>query len=246
MTETFSTNNDGELPVGTYSGTKLNLQSQTSAGCAYTPPSIQTAYNLTGLYKEGFDGTGQTIAIVDWCGSFTIQQDANTFSKRFGLPLLTSSNFAITYTAPSLCIAYDQVEINLDVEWAHAIAPGANINLVVPPSASFLDVNEGEFEVVNLGLGTVLSGSYGSPESFTAQTELDTESLISEIGAAVGISTNFATGDDGDYSILRNSSDGYCAGGFSLGYGRWGRESGVECGQLHCMAIRDGARMRRC
>ena len=202
VTETFSTNNDGELPVGTYSGTKLNLQSQTSAGCAYTPPSIQTAYNLTGLYKEGFDGTGQTIAIVDWCGSFTIQQDANIFSKRFGLPQLTSSNFAITYTAPSLCIAYDQVEINLDVEWAHAIAPGANINLVVPPSASFLDVNEGEFEVVNLGLGTVLSGSYGSPESFTAQTELDTESLISEIGAAVGISTNFATGDDGDYSIF--------------------------------------------
>ena len=201
-TETFSNNNDGSLPIGTYSGTKLNLQSQTSAGCAYTPPSIQTAYNLTGLYKEGFDGSGQTIAIVDWCGSFTIQQDANIFSKRFGLPQLTPSNFAITYTAPSLCIAYDQVEINLDVEWAHAIAPGANINLVVPPSASFLDVNEAEFEVVNLGLGSVLSGSYGSPESFTSQTELETESLISEIGAAVGISTNFATGDDGDYSFF--------------------------------------------
>jgi subtilase family serine protease len=201
-TEKFSNNNDGSLPVGTYSGTKLNLQSQTAAGCAYTPPSIAAAYNLTGLYKEGFDGTGQTIAIVDWCGSFTIQHDANVFSNKFGLPKLTSSNFAITYTAPSLCIAYDQVEINIDVEWAHAVAPGANINLVVPPSANFSDVNEAEFDVANLGLGTVLSGSFGSPESFTSQTELDTESLISEIGAAVGISMNFATGDDGDYSIF--------------------------------------------
>jgi len=201
-TESFSTNGDGELPIGTYSGNKLNLQSATSPGCGYVPSSIQTAYNLTGLYNEGYDGTGQTIAIVDWCGSFSIQSDANKFSKKFGLPKLTSSNFAITYTAPSECIAYDQVEINLDVEWAHAVAPGANINLVVPPSASFQDVDEAEFDVANYGLGNVLSGSYGSPEAFTAATELDTESLISEIGAAAGISFNFATGDDGNFELV--------------------------------------------
>jgi subtilase family serine protease len=200
-TESFSTNADGELPIGTYSGNKLNLQSATSPGCGYTPLSIQTAYNLTGLYNEGYDGTGQTIAIVDWCGSATIQSDANAFSTKFGLPPLTSSNFAITYTATSECIASDQVEINLDVEWAHAIAPGANINLVVPPSASFQDVDEAEFDVANYGLGNVLSGSFGSPEALTAATELDTENLISEIGAARGISFNFATGDEGDYAL---------------------------------------------
>src|SRR5580693_4330395 len=137
--ESFSTHGDGELPIGTYSGNKLNLQSQTGPGCGYTPAEIQTAYNLTGLYNEGYDGKGQTIAIVDWCGSFTIQADANAFSAKFGLSALTSSNFGIIYTAPSLCMAYDQAEINIDVEWSHAIAPGANINLVVPPSASFQD-----------------------------------------------------------------------------------------------------------
>jgi len=203
-TRSFSTNGDGELPIGTYTGNKLNLQSATSPGCGYTPASIQTAYNLTGLYREGYDGTGQTIAIVDWCGSFSIQSDANGFSARFGLPKLTSSNFAITYTARSECIAYDQVEINLDVEWAHAVAPGANINLVVPPSPSFQDVDEAEFDVANLGMGNVLSGSYGSPEALTAATELDTESLISEIGAAVGISFNFATGDQGTFELTDN------------------------------------------
>ena len=35
--QTYSTNNDGELPIGTYRGNHLNLQSLTSAGCAYTP-----------------------------------------------------------------------------------------------------------------------------------------------------------------------------------------------------------------
>ncbi len=189
------------MPIGTYTGNKLDLQSQTGTGCAYTPPSIQSAYNLTGLYSEGYDGSGQTIAIIDKCGSYSIQSDANKFSAKFGLPKLTSSNFAITYTAPSECISYDQVEITIDVEWAHAIAPGANINLVVPPSANFQDVNQAEFDVANEGLGNVLSGSYSSTELYTATTELDTENLISEIGAAVGISFNFACGDYGDYQL---------------------------------------------
>jgi subtilase family serine protease len=199
--ETFSTGGNGSLPIGKYSGNKLNLPTWTSAGCAYTPPVIQTAYNLTGLYNEGYNGAGQTIAIVDWCGSFTIQSDANAFSAKFGLPALTSSNFGIIYTAPSLCMAYDQAEINIDVEWSHAIAPGANINLVVPPSAGFQDVNQAEFDVVNYGWGTVLSGSFASTELYTPTTELDTENLISEIGAVEGISTNFASGDYGDYGL---------------------------------------------
>src|SRR5215470_11690543 len=159
-TDVFSTNNDGQYPIGTFKGNHLNLQSLTSAGCGYTPPMIQAAYGLNRLYAEGYDGTGQTIGIIDWCGSLTIQDDANAFSAAFGLPALTSSNFAITYVpAPSLCQAADQVEINIDVEWAHAVAPGANINLIVPPSASFLDVNQAVFTAVNYGLANVISGS---------------------------------------------------------------------------------------
>jgi subtilase family serine protease len=104
--ESFSTNSDGELPKVTFSGNKLNQESLSGPGCGYTPAEIQTAYNLTGLYAEGYNGKGQTIAIVDWCGSFTIQADANAFSKKFGLPQLTSSNFSIIYTAPSECIAF--------------------------------------------------------------------------------------------------------------------------------------------
>ncbi|MGA9039588.1 MAG: S53 family peptidase [Terriglobales bacterium] len=202
-TETFSNNNDGSQPVATYKGNHLNLQSLTSAGCGYTPPPIQAAYGLTGLYNEGFDGSGQTIGIMDWCGSLTIQDDANAFSAQFGLPQLTSSNFAITYIpTASLCESADQVEINIDVEWAHAVAPGANINLIVPPSASFQDTDEAEFTAIVYGLANVLSGSYGSVESFTDTADLENENLINEIGAVSGISVNFSSGDDGDFSFF--------------------------------------------
>jgi subtilase family serine protease len=202
-TESFSTNNAGQFPIGTYKGNHLNLQSLTSAGCGYTPPMIQAAYNLNALYAEGFDGTGQTIGIIDWCGSLTIQNDANAFSAMFGLPQLTSANFAITYIPTvSTCQAIDQTEINIDVEWAHAIAPGANINLIVPPSASFADVDEAEFSAVIYGLANVLSGSYGSIEALDATSELLTENMINQIAAVAGISANFSSGDAGDFSFF--------------------------------------------
>jgi subtilase family serine protease len=202
-TETFSTNNNGSFPIGTYKGNRINLQSLTSAGCGYTPPMIQAAYNLNALYAEGFDGSGQTIGIIDWCGSLTIQRDANAFSAKFGLPKLTTSNFAITYVPTvSTCQAMDQTEINIDVEWAHAIAPGANINLIVPPSASFSDVDEAELTAVVYGLANVLSGSYGSIEAFDPTSELLTENLINQIAAVTGISANFSSGDQGDYTFF--------------------------------------------
>ena len=195
-TENYTTG--GAFPIATYTG---NGYTKDITACGYTPPEIQQAYNLTGLYKQGFDGTGQTIAIIDWCGSPTIREDANAFSARFGLPPLTSSNFRIlnSFTPPT-CAAPDP-EINIDVEWAHAIAPGANIDLVVPPSASFMDVDDAELYAIAHGLGNVISGSYGSEELFTPPAVLNEENLINQIAAVMGISANFSSGDAGDFTF---------------------------------------------
>ncbi|HEY4977720.1 MAG TPA: S53 family peptidase, partial [Candidatus Acidoferrum sp.] len=198
VTEKFDT--AGGFPKATFTGNNL-YSSLTGPGCGYGPNDIQKAYGLTSLYKEGFDGTGQTVVIIDWCGSNTILQDANAFSAKFGLPALTSSNFQVIETPiPSTC-AGPSPEINIDVEWAHAIAPGAAIDLVVPPSASFQDVNQAVFYAVNYGLGNVISGSYGSEEQYTSPQELATEDLINEIAALSGISANFSSGDYGDFTF---------------------------------------------
>jgi len=196
--QSFSTNGDGELPKATYKG---NLYTTANSGCGYTPPEIQKAYGLTALYKAGLDGTGQTIVILDWCGSPTITSDANAFSKQFGLPALTSSNFKIIYTPTRSTCAAPDPEINIDVEWAHAIAPGAKIDLVVPPSATFQDVDEGLFYAVDYQLGNNISGSYGSEELYTSPAVLITENLIAETAAVLGISANFSSGDDGDFTF---------------------------------------------
>jgi len=182
----------GTYPKATYHG---NSYSSGSAGCGYSPSNIYTAYNLNGLYAEGYDGAGQTIVLIEYCGSPTILNDANTFSERFGLPKLTASNFRIiNYPAPSACAGYFP-GINADVEWTHAIAPGASIDLIVSPTEFPEDLDEAIFYAVNYGLGNVISGSYFIPEFFVGATEAGKENLISEIAAVEGIATNFACGE---------------------------------------------------
>jgi subtilase family serine protease len=201
-TEEYTTG--GSYPKATYKG---NTYYDASSGCGYSPSNIYAAYNLNGLYAEGHDGTGQTIVIMDACGSPTILGDANAFSKKFGLPKLNASNFSvINYPGPSSCAGV-WPNINVEVEWAHAIAPGANIiNLIIPqPLPDFEDTDEAEYYAVSSGLGNVISGGFYSPELRVSGAEENKENLISEIAAVLGIATNFASGDYGDWGFLGGS-----------------------------------------
>ena len=198
---------DGSPKGGTFHGNGYN---NGTAGCAYSPANLYKAYGLDKLYAEGYNGAGQTIAIIDWCGSPTVQQDANAFSKRFGLPALTAANFQIIKPDGASQCSAPNLEINLDVEWAHAIAPGANIALVVPPTGLLDDIDESWFYLVNEGLANVISGSYGAQEAsllyYNQQGELQKENLIAEIGAVQGIASNFSTGDNGEYCEVEGNT----------------------------------------
>jgi subtilase family serine protease len=198
-TEHYTTG--GGYPQATYTG---NVYNESSSGCGYVPADLYTAYDLSGLYLEGYDGTGQTIVILDACGSPTIRDDANTFSKKFGLPKLTASNFSVLeYPSPSTCEGL-WPNINMDIEWAHAIAPGANIiNLIVPEQMpDFEDTDEAEYYAVTSGLGNVISGGFYTPEAFASAAELNKENLISELAAVSGIATNFASGDYANWGFI--------------------------------------------
>jgi len=225
-TDILTTN--GGLPAATYTG---NSYGGTSVGgCGYTPPEIQTAYNLSALYNEGYDGTGQTIVIFEICNTATIKSDANAFSKQFGLPPLTKENFSVIgYPVAAPC-DYPDVEESLDVEWAHAIAPGANIVVLVTPnivtdSGFAQDIDVALLYAVSNNLGNVISFSYGTPEIFLAPADLDETNLLTELAAVSGISANFSSGDAGDYTefgipatVLYPASTQYgtAVGGISL------------------------------
>jgi subtilase family serine protease len=211
----------GTLTEAIYSGNRYgaditNTTKPNLPPCGYDAAEMQTAYGLNALYARGLNGTGQTIVIVDAFGSNSIVNDANLFSQLNGLPALTPSNFKIvtplgpvTCTPTNGCISGNwQFETTLDVEWAHAIAPGANIVLVLSPDDLLTSLDGANFAAVQNQYGNVLSNSFGLPEIVLQEldpAELAAENAISEFAAALGIAHNVSTGDSGDNLVVDQS-----------------------------------------
>jgi subtilase family serine protease len=103
------------------------------AAC-YSPEYIQQAFGLTQLYKDGFDGRGQTIVLIGAGNTTTLEADLRQFNLAWGLPNLQLN---IIYPdgppAPYTCLNGDSLQYmnTLNVEWAHAIAPAAKIVLLI-------------------------------------------------------------------------------------------------------------------
>jgi subtilase family serine protease len=151
----------------------------------YQPDQLRTAYDLTPLYAKGITGKGQTIVIVDSFGSPTISRDLAVFDKQFGYPAPPS--FKIIAPAgpiPAFSTGKNNMvgwaaETTLDVEYAHALAPGANILLVETPVAEtegvtgFPQIVAAEEYVINHHLGGVISQSFGATEeTFASYAQL--------------------------------------------------------------------------
>ena len=206
-THTFPPNaKPSTLPQAAYSGNRYGADiTNNTLGhlppCGYQPSEMQTAYILSPLYQQGLDGSGETVVITDAYGSDTIAQDAEVFSQIYGLPDITSQNFSIV-RAPGISNNPHGVqrgwdgETTLDVEWVHAIAPGAKIALVLATDHASLD------EAINYAvvhhLGNTISNSWSSIEGFGNPRTLDRVNRILEMAAAQGIDVNFASGDRGD------------------------------------------------
>ena len=170
----------------------------------HTPAQIRQAYGFNQISQ---DGSGQTIAIVDAYNAPTIRNDLATFDSQFGLqapPNFTILNQNGGGSLPGTDAGWAG-EISLDVEWAHAIAPNANIVLVEANSASLQDL----LAAVNAakaipGVSTV-SMSWGGSEfesfsgaEFENQTQLDP--FFTTPPGHQGITFIAAAGDTGLYN----------------------------------------------
>jgi subtilase family serine protease len=208
----FSSHNDvlnlvGSGLQGIYSGNQYP-----DPGCGHSPAEVQHAYGFDTVIAGGIDGTGQIITIVDPYGSATILSDANTFSSTYGLPpLIYGTNFLEIDNpeggTPDCVSGYLspcgwEIETTLDVEWAHSMAPGAAIILVVPATNQFADLWEADLWIAeNLPLGPV-SHSFGAPESevyFFDFPDYDDQYTVNEIADAEGYAYNYSSDDNGDF-----------------------------------------------
>jgi subtilase family serine protease len=141
----------------------------------YTPLQYHQAYDLSPLYSSGVTGAGRTIVIVDSYGSPTIASDIATFDKQFGLPPanLTIDRFGAIppFDKNNSTMVSWAFETSLDVEYAHAIAPGAKIVLAETPvaetegTAGLPQMMSAEQYLIDHRVGDVISQSFGATEN---------------------------------------------------------------------------------
>jgi subtilase family serine protease len=181
---------------------------------------MQNAYGLTALFNAGYTGLGQTIVIVDSFGSPTIAQDLATFDAGFGLPDPPS----FTVLAPLGTVPFDPNDTNQlswayettqDVEWAHAMAPGASIVLLTSP----VDETQGvqglpeflqlEQYALDHGLGRIISQSWGTAENTLFNPAgyqlLNNFEDFYQRAAQEGVTVLAGTGDSGSANVDVNN-----------------------------------------
>ncbi len=187
----------------------------------YAPAQIQHAYDMEPLYTGGWDGTGATIAIVDAFGSPTIKRDLNRFDAAFGLAAPPS--FQIISPAGAIppfdksngtMVSWAE-ETTLDVQWAHSMAPGANILLVTTPIAETLGVDgfpeivQAENYLIDNDLADVITQSFGATEpTFPNEAALSGLRSAFQNAQASGVTVLAASGDAGSTGPS-NQNGGY-------------------------------------
>lgn len=167
----------------------------------YSPQQIATAYSINPLYKDGIKGKGETIVIVDAYQSPTIVSDLQTFDATFSLPdpnLNIIAPLGLTKFDPKdpNQVGWSQ-EITLDVEWAHAIAPKATIDLVLAPSNMDADLLGVTKYAVDNNLGGVISQSFGEAETCADPALLVQEHQVFANAVAKRITLLASAGDNG-------------------------------------------------
>lgn len=161
---------------------------------AYTPPQVAQLYD----FPQGLDGSGQCIALIELGGGY-VEQDLNLYFQRLGMrmPQMISMSVDGGQNSPGNPNGPD-VEVDLDIQVAGGIAPGARIAVYFAPNTDqgFIDaVNAAVHDATNNP--SVISISWGGPEvEWTAQA-LQALDQAFQAAASLGITMCAAAGDNG-------------------------------------------------
>lgn len=169
-----------------------------------SPNDLRQAYGTYNAIQSGWTGTGVTIGIVDAYGDPTIVNDVNAFDNLLGYSL---PSVDLTISGTSGTNSPWAEETALDVEWAHAMAPGAKIILQLSPDAYSWNLFGAVNSLVSLANPpNIISISWGGSGLLQGGVYiLDTfdpllYSGIFSTAASKGIKVYASTGDTGAYN----------------------------------------------
>jgi hypothetical protein len=215
---------------------RLLLSSVAGTPGGLSPSMIEQAYDLKNIvFSSGgktvsANGAGETIAIVDAYGDPDIASDLETFDANFGIGNDNASGqFVLTVATPQGSVQTNAGwagEESLDVEWAHAIAPEANILLVEAPQPTTPDLTAAVTWAEDQTGVVAVSMSWGNSPEFAGETAYD--HIFTTPSGHGGVTFVAASGDDGAPNYPSTSANVLAVGGTTLtvdSSGDWEGES---------------------
>jgi hypothetical protein len=179
---------------------------------ALTPADYQTIYKAT----PATGGLGVTIAVIGRNNLYNGGQDVSEFRTMFGLCCGNAPNIVLNGPDPGDAGGGEEAEATLDTSWAGALAPNANIDLVVSGSTNTTDgIDLSELYIIENNLGSIMTESFGTCESIVSSTDAQGTSLLAEQAAAQGITYIVSAGDAGAEGC-DNLSETTAVGGISV------------------------------
>ena len=176
----------------------------------YGPDQIRAAYGVQPLLDHGITGKGKTIVIIDAFSPPGIADDLHAFDADWGYP-----DPQLQIVAPQGATPFDpndenQVgwyeEISLDVQWSHAVAPGAKIVLVEAKTNDDADILAATKWAVDHQVGDVISQSFGEDESCVDPKIDKAEHAVFQKATARGITLIASAGDEGSAQLTCDGS----------------------------------------
>lgn len=206
---------------------------QPFAPCGYGPNQLQGAYGIDSAIGSGNDGAGETVTILDAFASPTLERDAQRYASSKGQPPLDYEQTVFTGCRQGCNDRNKQGwygEQTLDVEAAHAMAPGATVHYVgardnyqgLTVALAYIVDNADDLDT------SIVSNSYGYLTERLGSGNLRAQEQIFEQAVAEGVGLYFSSGDSGDAkaelgyetaAFPPSSPNVIAVGGTSLGVG---------------------------
>ncbi|MBV8901516.1 MAG: S8/S53 family peptidase [Verrucomicrobia bacterium] len=175
------------------SGAPAGAAPRAVSGPSFNPTDLADLYQ----FPAGVSGAGETIGIIELGGGYT-PDDLQTYFAQLGInpaPSVTSVSVDGGQNQPGDPTGADG-EVELDIEVAGAIAPGANQKVFFAPNTDqgFLDAVTQAVQDPDV---TIISISWGQAESGWTSQALTSFNQAFQDAAALGKTVFAAAGDNG-------------------------------------------------
>src|SRR6185437_3207573 len=182
-----------------------NYTSSQTGNHFLTPGDIAVIYDIKAAYGAGFNGSGQTIAVMGQ--SAIVNSDITNFQTAIGQTSKAPTSILVPNTGSNAVFGGDESESDLDVEYATGMAPGATIDFIYVGQNATASVFDSLTWAIQNRIAPILNISYGECESALGRTQFNSLNALFQQAVAQGQTIVSAAGDNGSTDCYGSSND---------------------------------------